>query len=277
VTSFTLDDTVAIVTGGAGGIGRAIVEQFVESGAQVVVADVDAEGGRETVASVESERGDAVFVEADVTDADDVAALVAATTETYGGLDVLVTNAGASTGDDSLHRLDEADWDRLVDLNLKSHFLCAREAIPQMASTGGGSMVHMSSVNGLTGIGLTGYSAAKSGILGLSRLIATQYGRHGVRSNVVCPGTIQSPALAEKREAEWDDETWDAWYDQYPLGRFGRPREVAEATQFLASDAASYVTGTALVVDGGLTAGLPQSLESRMYDVDDVGDPDQPT
>lgn len=264
-----MTDTVAVVTGGSAGIGRAIVKRFATSGARVVIADVDSEGGEETIDIVEAEQGDAVFVETDVTDAEDVSTLVTATVEQFGGLDILVTNAGASTGDDNLHRLNEEAWDRLVDLNLKSHFLCAREAIPHMVESGGGSMVHMSSVNGLTGIGLTGYTAAKSGILGLSKLIATQYGRHGVRSNVICPGTIDSEALSEKRKAEWDSQTRQTWYDQYPLGRFGRPEEVAAAAQFLASDAASYVTGSALVVDGGLTAGLPQSLESRMYDADE--------
>ncbi|MFC6825231.1 SDR family NAD(P)-dependent oxidoreductase [Halopelagius fulvigenes] len=276
MNSFSVDDAVAIVTGGAAGIGRAIVKQFVESGAQVVVADVDTEGGRQTVGNVNSDHGDAVFVETDVTNAEDVSSLMTATVEEYSSIDILVTNAGASTGDDNLHQLNEAAWDRLVDLNLKSHFLCAREAIPYMVASSGGSMIHMSSVNGLTGIGLTGYTAAKSGILGFSKLIATQYGRYGVRSNVICPGTIQSEALAAKRETEWDEATRQTWYDQYPLGRFGYPEEVAEATQFLASDAASYVTGTALVIDGGLTAGLPQSLESRMYDVDDVPEPDSP-
>jgi 3-oxoacyl-[acyl-carrier protein] reductase len=136
-----------------------------------------------------------------------------------------------------------------------------------MTQSGGGSIVFVSSVNGLTGIGLTSYSAAKSGIFGLSRVIATHYGRHGVRSNVLCPGTIQSENLAEKRAQEWSEEQWEEWINQYPLGRFGRPDEVADAALFLGSDRSSFVTGQKLILDGGLTAGLSQSLLKQMYSI----------
>jgi len=143
-----------------------------------------------------------------------------------------------------------------------------------MIDGGGGSIVFMGTVNALTGIGLTAYSAAKGGVLSLSRLLAVQYGRHGIRANVVSPGTIETGNREEEMEAsekrrEGERSAREEWLDQYPLGRFGRPEEVAEATLFLASERSSFVTGTNLVVDGGLTAGLDQGLQTRVYDVDE--------
>lgn len=264
-----LDGKTAVVTGAGNGIGRAIAVRLAEADATVIVADVDEDGGETTVAALDEGGHDALFVPTDVTERDDVETLLDVTTEEFGSLDILVSNAGASWNDDMLHRVSLETWRQMIELNLTSHFLLAREAIEPMVESGGGSMVFTSSVNGSTGIGLTGYSAAKSGIFGLSRLIATNYGHHGVRSNVLCPGTIQSETLAEKRKEEWDDSQWDSWVDQYPLGRFGKPDEVAKAAVFLASDAASYVTGTTLVVDGGMTAGPNHSHLDSAYDLDD--------
>ncbi|WP_114576438.1 SDR family NAD(P)-dependent oxidoreductase [Saliphagus sp. LR7] len=268
---------VAIVTGGTRGIGRAIVDRFAEEGAAVVVS-ARGEDDVETVAEeLEGEHGiEAAGVACDVTDSAEVAALVDATVDRFGGIDVLVNNAGGSIDDDNLHRVTEEAWDRTVDLNLKSLFLASREALPVMVEGGGGSIVQMSSVNGLDGIGQIAYSSARSGVLGLSRLIATQYGRHGVRSNVVCPGTIETDRRSENMDrvgesrasAEHDGE-WtqrDQWIDQYPQGRFGRPEEVADATLFLASPMSSFVSGTDLVVDGGLTAGLDWSFQRQIFD-----------
>lgn len=264
-----LEESVSIVTGAGGGIGRAIAEAFADEGATVVIADVDVDGGEETVERIRDDGGTAEFVETDVTDEAAVESAVSACRETYGSLDVLVNNAGTSVGDDALHRLDLETWQRMVDLNLTGYFRCAVAALRPMVETGGGSMVHISSVNGVHGIGLTGYSAAKSGILGLSRVIAAHYGRHGVRSNVICPGTIDSPALAAKREDEWSDELRDRFLSQYPVGRFGRPDEVADAALFLASDLSTYVTGTELIVDGGLTSSPDHQLLDLLYDIDD--------
>ena len=268
-----LADEVALVTGGAQGIGRAIAELFADKGATVVVADVDIDTGEATADRLRERGASAEFVETDVTSERDVAAAVRACVDVFDSLDVLVNNAGASVGDDSLHRLDGADWEAMLDLNLTGQFRCARAALGPMVESGGGSMVHVSSVNGLQGTGLTGYSAAKSGILGLSRVIAAQYGYHGVRSNVVCPGTIESEALARKRAEDWSDELRTRFLDQYPLGRFGDPAEVASAALFLASDMASFVTGTKLVVDGGFSSGTDQALLDMLYDVrDPIGD-----
>lgn len=264
-----LEGSISIVTGAGGGIGRAIAETFADEEAPVVVADIDVDGGEETVERIRDNGGTAEFVETDVTDKAAVESVVNACLETYGSLDVLVNNAGTSMGDDAVHRLELETWKQMLDLNLTGYFRCAKAALRPMVETGGGSMVHISSVNGVHGIGLAGYSAAKSGILGLSRVIAAHYGRHGVRSNVICPGTIDSPALAAKREDEWSNELQNQFLNQYPVGRFGRPDEVADAALFLASDLSTYVTGTELIVDGGLTSSLDHQLLDLLYDVDD--------
>lgn len=272
-----LADRIALVTGGARGIGRTIAEEFAAEGATVVVADVDQDAGEATVGRLRDRGATAEFVETDVTSQKDVTTAVNACVDAFGGLDILVNNAGASAGDDSPHRVDAETWARMLDLNLTGQFLSARAALEPMVESGGGAMVHVSSVNGLQGIGLTGYSAAKSGILGLSRVIATQYGRHGIRSNVVCPGTIESDTLAQKRVENWSDELRTRFCDQYPLGRFGKPEEVANAVLFLSSDMASFVTGTELVVDGGFSSGTDFELLDMLYDVSDplAGNADQ--
>lgn len=266
----------AIVTGGSRGIGRAIVDRFAAEGANVVVSSRSEDDVTAVAADLrETYDVDAVGVACDVTNTDEIEALVDATLERFGGIDVLVSNAGGSINDDNLHRIDEEAWDRTVELNLKSLYLVAREVLPPMVEAGGGSIVHMSSVNGLDGIGQIAYSSARSGVFGLSRLIATQYGRHGIRSNVVCPGTIetnrrsdQMDEVGESREIAEHDGEWtqhDQWIDQYPTGRFGRPEEVADATLFLASDMSSFVNGTKIVVDGGLTAGLDWSFQRQIF------------
>jgi 3-oxoacyl-[acyl-carrier protein] reductase len=259
---------VVIVTGASNGIGRTIAEQFAAADATVVVADIDTDGGEETVATIERDGGVADFVPTDVSDADDVATLINATIDAHGGIDVLVNNAGGSFDDGNPAGVAESTWDRVINVNLKGQFLCAREVLPAMIRSGGGTLLHVSSVNARHGIGLASYSAAKSGILALSRVIATQYGRQGVRSNAICPGTIITGASSEKLTTE--GPVREEWLDQYPVGRFGRPEDVADAALFLTSEAASFITGTELVIDGGLTAGLDQRLEQMMYATDEM-------
>ncbi|WP_313691790.1 SDR family NAD(P)-dependent oxidoreductase [Halorarum halobium] len=265
-----VDGATVVVTGGASGIGRATARAYAEHGATVVIADVAVDDGEAAVRSITEDGGTATFVETDVTDREHVASLLDAAADEFGGVDVVISNAGGSAGDDALHRLDVETWTRMIELNLGSHFLLAREALPHLVDSEIGSITFTSSVNGVTGIGLVGYSAAKSGLFGLSRVIAAQYGRHGVRSNVVCPGTIQSEALAAKREAEWSEELHDLWYAQYPLGRFGRPEEVADAMLFVGSRLGSFLTGTELVVDGGLSTSLDGTLLDSMYDLEEL-------
>ncbi|WP_137290624.1 SDR family NAD(P)-dependent oxidoreductase [Natronorubrum halophilum] len=263
-----LEGDTAIVTGGASGIGRAIATRFAAEGANVVVADVDEESGTDVEVELAEGAGDVTFVPTDVSDATRVEALVETTVEEFGGLDVLVNNAGGSFDDGKLHEIDEDVWERNLSINLTGPFLCAKAALPAMIESGGGRMVHTSSVNALTGISLTSYSSAKSGLFALSRVIATQYGCHGIRSNVVCPGTIQTETRREEMARKDAPKVEKEWLDQYAVDRLGRPEEVADAVLYLASPMSSFVTGTELTVDGGLTAGLDHSFERTVYDIE---------
>jgi len=269
-----LSGDTAIVTGASRGIGRAIAEAFAAAGADVAICA----RARDRVAPVADAIADAtdrsaIAVECDVTDPEGVDRLVERTVDRFGAIDVLVNNAGGSSGEDvPLHRVEESSWTRLVDVNLGGPFRCTRAVIPQMLEGDGGRIVHVGSVNGLTGIGLTPYSAAKSGLLALSRNVAVRYGHAGIRSNVVSPGTIETGARREElaeTEARSDDadEIRQRWLDQYPLGRFGTPEEVADAALFLASERSSFVTGHNLVLDGGMTAGLDQAFQRTVYDI----------
>lgn len=261
-----LADDVAIVTGAASGIGREIATTFASEGATVVVADIDAEGGAETVDAIAQEGGEATFVETDVTDEDAVESLVETTTDAYDTIDILINNAGAAAkldDGDNLENLDKETWDANVAVNLTSAYLCSRKALPVMLENGGGRMVHTCTMNALTGLGLTSYSAAKGGLLPFSRLIANQYGRRGIRSNIVCPGQIDTGGNPYTDGGEKEE----AFLDQIPAGRFGRPEDIANAVLYLASPAAEYVNGTKIVVDGGFTAGPDQTLGETIYDI----------
>jgi 3-oxoacyl-[acyl-carrier protein] reductase len=275
MVELSLADRPAIVTGASRGIGREIATTFAQAGGDVVICSrtyEDVEAVAEQITAAHD--GRVVPVECDVTDAADVRALVDTAIEEFGDLKILINNAGGSIESaDLLHRCDEKDFEWMLELNLKGPYLLAREALPAMIAAGGGSMVHIGSVNGLFGIGLAGYSEAKSGILALSRNIATHYGQYGIRSNVLSAGTIETEARKEEMEKTQERST-DAsargrWLDQYPLGRFGRPKEVADTALFLATGRAGFITGQNIVVDGGLTAGLPVSFQNAIYQADD--------
>lgn len=265
-----LEDEVAVITGAANGIGATIAERFSQEGATVVIADVDTEAGQDITDRLADRPGEAVFVETDVSSRSSVESLFEAVENQFGQLDILVNNAGGSFDDGKLHEIDDETWHRNVDINLRGPFLCTQAALGPMVRSGGGRFVHLSSVNGLTGIGLTAYSAAKCGILGFSRVVATQYGPHGIRSNVICPGTIDTESRRDEMNEHQNSEIESEWLDQYALGRLGKPEEVADAALFLASDLSSFVTGAELVVDGGLTAGLDQTLQRIVYDIDEA-------
>ncbi|MEY7851804.1 SDR family NAD(P)-dependent oxidoreductase [Natrarchaeobius sp. A-rgal3] len=263
-----LEGQTAIVTGGAKGIGREIATTLAAEGAAVVVADVDTENASETVDRIEAAGETALFAETDVTETASVRSTVDETLEAFGSIDVLVNNAGGSLDDDVAHAVNHDTWERIIDLNLTGPYTCTHEVLPAMVESGGGSIVFVSSANALTGIGLPAYSAAKNGLHAFSRLVATQYGRYGVRSNAVCPGTIITDSRREQRDADWDEDFREQLLDQYPLEAFGTPEDVANAVIYLSSDLARFVSGTELVVDGGLTCGLDQTFQRTLYDVD---------
>ena len=246
---YDMDGESTIVTGASGGIGRAVARRFAAEGASVVVADVVEETGNETVELIEDEGGEAMFVQTDVTSDDDVAAMVDAAVENYGGLDAVHNNAGILTGFGPLTDLDESDWDTLLDVNLKGVWLGLKHEVPAMLEDGGGAIVNTASEAGLVGFpGISNYVASKHGVVGLTRTAGLEYADQGIRVNAVCPGPIETPMT--------DDPAVDsaAEEENTPMSRMGQPEEVANAVAWLCSDEASFVTAHPLSVDGGRTS-----------------------
>jgi NAD(P)-dependent dehydrogenase (short-subunit alcohol dehydrogenase family) len=239
---------VALVTGAASGIGRASAVAFARQGASVVVADVDVEGGNETVKQIESRGGRGSFVKTDVSQSGDVDALVSHLIDTYGKLDYAHNNAGILGPRGVTAECTEETFDRVIAINLKGIFLCMRAELPHMVEQGGGAIVNTCSTSGvIASYALPAYTASKHGVAGLTKTAAVEYIRSGIRVNAVCPGFIDTPLTqALGREAVGPKIVM-------PIGRLGTPEEVAEAVIWLCSDAASYVTGHLMIVDGALT------------------------
>lgn len=248
-----VDGKVALVTGAGSGIGRATALRFAREGAKVVVADIVPEGGEETVRMIKSAGGDAVFVKCDISIAAEVDAMVAKAVETYGRLDCAANNAGIEARPAPTVDCAEEDFDRTVMINLKGTFLCMKSEIQQMLKQGGGAIVNTSSMAGMVGVpGMSAYTAAKHGIIGLTRTAALEYGTAGIRVNAVCPGAVRTPMMQQIITAM--PELGKEMDENHPVGRIAEPDEIAEAIVWLCSDAASFVTGHPLAVDGGLLA-----------------------
>jgi len=257
-----LADTTAIVTGGASGIGHAIVRRFAAEGASVVVADIAAERAEAVAAEVDRARA----VHVDVTNAADVERLVAEAIGAFGRVDVLVNNAGFAAAD-ALLETDEETWHADVSLNLEAAFLCSKAVLPGMIERGSGVIVNIASVNALAYFANDAYSAAKAGMISLTRSVAVRYGHHGIRANAIAPGTIRTPLWQERIDKE--PAIFERLLKWYPLGRVGEPEDVAAAAVFLASDDAAWITGEVLRVDGGLLAGSARMARELVADFSD--------
>jgi NAD(P)-dependent dehydrogenase (short-subunit alcohol dehydrogenase family) len=243
---------VALITGAASGMGRSAAELFAAEGASVVVTDVG--DGQPVADAILASGGDATFVRADVSRAADCDAMVRAAVETYGGLHVLYNNAGVFPDDDGgVLDTPESTWARVMDINLKGVWLGCRAGIPAMLASGGGAIVNVASFVALMGAATAqiAYTASKGGVLSMTREIAVEYARQGIRANALCPGPIETPLLEELLS---DPARRARRMVHIPMGRLGRAEELAKAALFLASDDASFMTGAALVVDGGITA-----------------------
>ena len=253
-----LKDKVALVTGGGSGIGHATAVLFAAKGAKVVVSDLNEANALETVAKIKAEEGDATAVTGDVSKNADAEAMVRGAVETYGSLDVVVNCAGVVAGKAlPAGASPEEVWDRVMDVNLKGTYLVTWHAVRTMEQSGGGSIINIASINGLVGypIGLGGgfdaYVPSKGGVVQFTKNLAIDYGKKNIRVNCICPGHIDTNLIREfiqnPERREWLEQ-------RYPMGRIGRPEEIAYAALFLASDESSFVTGAPLIVDGGYTA-----------------------
>lgn len=250
-----LEGQTAIVTGGAGGMGRAICRRFAENGASLVVADVDTAGGEAAVEQANEVGGEAVFVKTDVASSDDVAAMVAVATERFGGLDCAINAAAIEFERVPLADCADDEFDRMINVNLRSVFLCMKHEIKAMlASGGGGRIVNVASTNSFRPQhNQPAYTASKHGVLGLTRSAAVDYAAAGVRINAICPGAIDTPMLRNAISARRRDPG-EVAQRLTPLARFGHPEEIADAALWLCSDSSSFVLGHALAVDGGYLA-----------------------
>jgi NAD(P)-dependent dehydrogenase (short-subunit alcohol dehydrogenase family) len=246
----------ALVTGGASGIGRATAILFAREGAAVAVADLDEAGGQVVVQTIRDDGGQAIFVHCDVTQAADCEHAVQLAVAELGGLDILFNNAGIIRRANVLDTTEE-EWDRVMAVNVKSIFLLSKHAVPVMIEAGGGMIINTASGWGLVGgRNAVSYCASKGAVVNMTRAMALDHGEQNIRVNCICPGDTDTPMLRnEAHQLGTSDEDFLAEAAERPLRRIGRPEDIAQAALYLASDASSFVTGTALVVDGGGLAG----------------------
>ncbi len=244
---------VALVTGGGSGIGRVTSVAFAREGAKVAVDDINVEGGEETVRMIKNAGGEAIFVKADVSIAAEVEAMVQKTIDTYGRLDCAYNNAGVGEALKRVHKTSEDNWDRVMATNLKGVYLCMKYEIPHMLKQGKGAIVNTSSLAGLKGLtGQAAYVASKHGVVGLTRSAAIEYATLGIRINCICPGVINTPLIAPNMKDRPHVEK--TYVDMEPIGRLGKPEEIASAVLWLCSDEASFAVGSIFSVDGGVVA-----------------------
>lgn len=247
--------TIALVTGAAHGIGRAIALHLAREGAAVAVIDLDAAGAAATAALLTAEGHRAFATSADITDMAGLTTAIDSCEAALGPITLLVNNA-AFTDAGNLGGIGLGSWHREVDVNLNGSYHCLRALLPRMQTRGAGVVVNIASVNGLRYFGNPAYSAAKAGLINLTQSVASEYGRHGIRCNAVLPGSVRTENASWQIRQQKDPAVFEKLARWYPLGRVAEPEDVAKAVSFLASDEASYITGVALPVDGGLLAGM---------------------
>ena len=254
---FRLDGKVALITGAGSGIGEQIALLFARQGAAVVIGDVDEARGASVARSITRAGGKALFQRLDVTSAASAEAAVGACVDAFGGLHVLVNNAGIGYVGDVLET-EESEYENLMAVNVKGVFLCSKAAVAHMVEHGGGAIINLASVAGQIGLSRRfAYSATKGAVIAMTRSMAVDLVKRGVRVNCICPGTIHTPFVdgyLDRFHSHNREETLAGLHARQPLGRMGRPDEIAYAALYLASDEASFATGSAMVVDGGLTA-----------------------
>ena len=249
-----LEGLVALVTGAGTGIGRATALAFAREGARVVVSDIDGRNGEQTVAQIRAAGGDAQFANADVSKESDVIQLIDGTLRSYGRLDVAFNNAGISGAQGPITSLTEVQWAQVIAVNLTGVFLCMKHELAQMEKQGSGSIINNASILGTVGFaGASAYTAAKHGVLGLTKVAAIEYATKGIRINAVCPGFIATPML-ERAGLLSDDTIRKSLENMHAMKRLGTSEEVAEAVAFLASARSSFITGHPLLVDGGFVS-----------------------
>lgn len=250
-----LKDKVAIITGAGSGIGQATAVLFSKEGAYVVIADIDKEKGTITLDLIKNQNGDAIFVETNVSNAESVRKMVNAALDNYGKIDILVNNAGIFF-DAKVIDMTEDEWNRIMDINLKSVFLCCKYCIPEMIKNKSGSIVNVSSESGIIGEkDLSAYCVSKSGIIALTKCIAIEYAEYNIRANSVCPGTIETALVKDFiRKAADPAKALHNFQCVRPANRLGHPNEIAAGILYLASDESPYATGSILSIDGGFTA-----------------------
>ena len=243
-----LKDKTAVITGGGSGIGLATARVFNQEGAKIVLFGRRKE---KLEKAVDDLNGSAIFVQGDMTNNDDLDKLINETLHHFKGIDILVNNAGLFNGA-PLHEIPDSEWDKMMDINIRSVFQLTRRVLPIMLSKKKGSIIHISSILGLIAVPeVAAYNVSKGALNQFSRSIAVEYGPSGIRSNSICPGLIETDMTADLMK---DVELMKEWSKEYPIGRFGKPKDVANACLYLASDESSFVTGTILPVDGGFTA-----------------------
>ncbi|HEV8297527.1 MAG TPA: SDR family oxidoreductase [Acidimicrobiales bacterium] len=260
-----LEGKIAVITGAASGIGRASAELMAVEGARVVVADRNGEGATAVAAGIAATGAGAIAVRADVTSEDDVRAMIHAAVDMWGGLDVLHNNAGTTDvsvvgADEDIREMPIELWDHIMAVNLRGPMLGCKHALPHLIARGGGSIVNTSSMSGFAGdLRYPAYGASKGGLNAFTKYVATMYGKQGVRCNAVCPGLVVTPAARE----HFDPAMLELYEGNHLTPHLGTPEQVAEVAAFLASDAAAYVTGQAIPVDGGLYSHLPTYAQMR--------------